>query len=186
MDANSNTLDLEDGFYAEIHYDPDAEMPYRDDDGVKIVVLHPHYIDPSQGAVGRSLDEIEAWSQNNDEEWYSIRLWLYDHSGTVYRVAGENPFQCRWDSSRVGIIALQRSEWGNGKESDDKMFQYARDVAKEYSEWANGSCYGFVLYNQEDEKVDSCWGFVGTEAVEQAANEAFAVHIANKSAALAV
>lgn len=157
--------DLEGGFTADIIYDGDADRPYSDDEAVHIVILHRRYMDPAKGALGRDPEAVEEWREQNKDEWYTVPLWMYDHSGTAYQVAAQNPFHCPWDSGRAGIIALKRSEWGNGSETDEKLFEYAQGVAETYSQWANGECFGYILKDADGEEVDSCWGFIGRDSV---------------------
>lgn len=167
------TIELENGLKAEIVHDSDCEMPYADDDAVRIVVLHRRYIDPSEGKCGRTPEEVERWTRENARDWYVIPLWMYDHSGTAYAVGASNPFHCPWDSGRVGIIALKKSEWGKGRgERNSKRFEYAKSVAETYTSWANGDCWGYVLKDADGEHLDSCFGFIGMDSVEEAAREA--------------
>jgi hypothetical protein len=174
----AKTLHLHHGFIGSIYYDSDVETPFAADDAVRIVVLHRRYIDPARGLCGRTADEVTDWESENAREWFTIPLFLYDHSGTVYRVGRTNPFSCPWDSGRVGIIALKRSEWGNGAESDGRLFEYAVGIADEYTSWANGDCYGYVLQDSSGNELDSCWGFIGIESVEQELKAATAYHSA--------
>lgn len=160
---------LENGLKAEIEFDHDCEMPYTGDEGVKIVVISRKFINPDDGKCGSTLEDVEAWMEAEQDKWYSIPLWIYDHSGTVYDVGAENPFNCGWDSCKAGFIALKKSEWGAN--TDEEFFKYAQGVASEYSEWANGNCYGFVIKDEAGEQIDSCWGFIGMDAVK---NEAIA------------
>lgn len=162
-------LTFENGFSARIFHDPDCEQPFAHDDTVRIVVLHRRYIDPSGGDCGRDPDEVAAWECENAQDWFTIPLYLYDHSGTIYRTGYGNPFHCPWDSGRVGIIALKRSEWGKGTESDETLAGFAQAIAAEYSAWANGDCYGYVLCDAADRECDSCWGFIGIETVREQA-----------------
>lgn len=177
------TIDFENGLMAEIQMDQDCERPYSDDDAVRIVVLHRRYLDPAEGKCGKTPEEVARWEKQNARDWYVVPLWLYDHSGTVYRVGGSNPFSCPWDSGRAGIIALKKDEWGKGKgERNAKRFEYAQGIAEEYTKWANGECYGYVLHDADGEELDSCWGFIGMETAEEEAREAARLHIADDSA----
>jgi hypothetical protein len=162
-----NTINFEHGLVGSIYHDTDVEQPYEADDGVRIVVLHRRYIDPSRGACGTTPDELAGWERENEADWFIIPLFMYDHSGTMYRVGRTNPFSCPWDSGRVGIIALKRSEWGNGAESGDTLFVYAESIAYRYTSWANGECYGYILKDSSGSELLSCWGFIGMDAAEQ-------------------
>jgi hypothetical protein len=165
----ADTLEVAQGLTARIYHDPDVENPFICDDALRIVVLHRRYIDPSDGACGQTPDEVAAWERENAAAWFTIPLFLYDHSGTVYRVGQSNPFHCPWDSGRVGIIALKRGEWGGGHESDEKLADYAEAIAAEYTSWANGECYGYVLCDAGGHEIESCWGFIGIETARKEA-----------------
>lgn len=178
-----DTIEFENGVKARIFHDGDVEQPFACDDAVRIAVLHRRYVDPCGGACGSGPDEIAAWERENADEWYTIPLFLYDHGGTIYRVGQSNPFHCRWDSGRVGIIALKRSEWGNGHESGDWLADCAQSIAEEYTNWANGECYGFVLQDPAGCEIDSCWGYLGMDAVREAATEAAGANPVTKSCA---
>lgn len=170
------TIDFDHGLHARIYHDDFAERPYMHDDAVRIVILHRRYIDPSDGECGRDPDSVAEWERKNADEWFTIPLFLYDHSGTAYRVGHSNPFTCPWDSGRVGIIALKRPDWGNGAEADETLLQYAQRVAEAYTSWTNGDCYGYVLRDIAGHELDSCWGFLGSEDVRQHAEEAARAH----------
>lgn len=142
-----------------------AGQPYAGDGAVRIVVLRRRCIDPSRGACGGDPDEVAQWERANSADWFSIPLYLYDHSGTVYRVGQTNPFHCPWDSGRVGIVALRRSEWGDGFLTDARLTACAETVADTYTAWANGECYGYFLRDAEGNELDSCSGFIGRDAV---------------------
>lgn len=166
-------IEYKGGIVAEIEHDGDCGQPYADDEAVKIVVLHRRYVDPSGGVCGKTPEEVERWAKANKKDWYVVPLWMYDHSGTAYRVGAENPFTCPWDSGRVGVVALKKSDWGKGmRETDSKRFEYAQAVAEEYTKWANGECYGYVIKDEDGVALDSCFGFIGYDAVKEAADEA--------------
>jgi hypothetical protein len=155
------TMPLPRGLSARIYRDGDCAMPFDGDEAVRIVVLHRRYVDPAKGACGRTADEVLTWAEDNAADWYVVPLWLYDHSGTVYAAAWSYPFHCPWDSGRAGIIALKRCEWGAGCDPDEALKACAQQIAEDYTAWANGQCFGYVITDSAGSKLDSCWGFVG-------------------------
>lgn len=176
------TITFDHGVSAKIYFDDFAEQPFSHDDAVRIVVLHRRYIDPACGECGHDPDELAAWERENADRWFIIPLFLYDHSGVIYRAAYSNPFHCRWDSGRVGTVALRRADWGSGNEPDERLAAYAQSVAEEYSCWANGECYGYVLTDIAGRELDSCWGYIGIDHVRREAAAA-AVHSAKSAKA---
>ena len=163
---------------AEIDYDHDCEAPYAEDDAVIIVILHREYNDPSKGACGTTPQEVAAWCSGHEEEWFSVPLWAYIHSGIALSAGQGNPFNCQWDSGQVGIVALKRSEWASPRgappEQEADLLGYAKGVAEGHGRWLNGECYGYTIVDPRNACYDgdSCWGFVGFEYVKEEAKDA--------------
>lgn len=172
MDNALETINFDNGVYAEIHHDYDTEQPWSEDDGIKIVILHRRYSDPAEGECGKDAEEVRQWCKDNAREWFIMNLFMYEHSAVALRAGYANPFSCPWDSGQVGIIALKKSEWGKGKgERNAKRAKYAKDAAEYYGRWMNGETYGYILFNEDGEELDSCWGYIGYDEVEEAAKE---------------
>lgn len=97
-----------------------------------------------------------------------LPVWLYEHSGTCYRAAEDNPFSCPWDSGLFGFIFVTaealRREYKVKRLSPRIKAQAAEVLAQEvktYGAWASGDVFGFRVENADGEEVDSCWGFIG-------------------------
>jgi hypothetical protein len=128
-------------------HDPDVDRPGLDDDAIKIVVFHRKYTNPNPEC-GSTPDEVQGWCEANDGLFWWKPLYMYDHSGTTYSTS---PFSCPWDSGRVGIIALLRSEFPDPA-------TYAEGLLKEYTAWANGDTWGWTRGDE------NCGGFYSREA----------------------
>lgn len=88
-----------------------------------------------------------------------LPLYLYDHSGLAMSTG---PFACPWDSGQVGYIVCSpeslRTDFKDNWELAEKCLK--GEVAT-YNQYIGGDVYGFVVYDDEDEIVDSCTGFYG-------------------------
>lgn len=181
--------DDETGLTLDLIPDGDCECPVSaDDDAVIFAVLHGRYINPAKDRTEGDFTTVEGiddfFNANNrhEPEWIVVPLYMIDHSGTAYRASFEgNPFSCPWDSGRVGIIAMKREEFGDPEGDDYGRAQTiwldrANAICRDYTAWANGDCYGYVIEDAEGEQVEdgSCWGFVGHDYAEEQAREAFA------------
>jgi hypothetical protein len=133
-----------------------TESPISGDDAVKIAALHRRYINPNPEC-GTDVEELDEWARENAGEWEAFALFMYDHSGTIYKPSrgGSSPFSCPWDSGRVGFIFLKRSEFSGD------LFDAATQICETYTAWANGEIYGYVLEDDDGEHLDSCWGYIG-------------------------
>ena len=136
---------------AKIYHDSDAEAP----EVAKIAILHRRYHNPSPDL--GTPEQVELWVQSHGIEYAIYWLWMYDHSYRAFKVTepgASNPFTCRWDSGRVGILALPRDSFPTAN------LAQAQAAADTYQLWANGEVYGYEVGSV------SCWGFYGMDAVE--------------------
>lgn len=95
----------------------------------------------------------------------SLPLYLYDHGGITISTT---PFSCKWDSSRVGTIFVSKEkiykEYGVKRISKTlrrKVIDILRAEIKIYDDYLTGNVWGYVIKNENNEEVDSCWGFFG-------------------------
>ncbi len=128
-----------------------AESPLSWDDAIIFAVLHQRYINPAQKQGLNSVEEIESFGIEHAEEYKAFPLFLYDHGNVSYSI---NSFACPWDSGRIGSIFLKRSEFPNPEKA-------AQSICEEYTSWANGEIYGYVVEGPDGEERDSWWGFIG-------------------------
>lgn len=105
-----------------------------------------------------------------------LPLFLFDHSGITMNTTG---FACPWDSGQVGWIYASKAdilkEYGGKNLTQDKREKAEKLLLGEveyYDHYIRGDCYGFQLYN-DDEELDSCWGFIGDPSDLQDAIEGY-------------
>ena len=87
----------------------------------------------------------------------------YEHSGVVYSRGEKHGF----DYSNNGFyIITEASQKEIGTEPKD--FEKVIDGEIElYNKWCNGEVYGYVLYNENGDRIDSCWGFYDIEDIRE-------------------
>ena len=110
---------------------------------------------------------------------------MYDHSGITVSTSSGYPYNDRWDSSCVGFIYMTKKTIfkecsgiteENWKERADKILE---DEMETYDLYLRGEVYGYILTKkvikqdkcphcgevireyEDEEEVDSCWGFYG-------------------------
>jgi hypothetical protein len=91
-----------------------------------------------------------------------LPLFLYDHSGITMNTGG---FSCPWDSGQVGWIYADndmiKKEYGDvTPETIERAKKLMESEVEDYDYYLTGQCYGFKLY-EGDNEIDSCWGFLG-------------------------
>jgi len=88
-----------------------------------------------------------------------LPLYLYDHSGLTMNTVG---YSCPWDSGQVGWIYATYDDIRNEYGSLDiaRAENMLRAEVEEYDYYLTGQCYGFKLY-EGDNEIESIWGFYG-------------------------
>jgi hypothetical protein len=98
-----------------------------------------------------------------------LPVYMYDHSGLALSTS---PFSCPWDSGQLGIIYAtpeRVEELGVAPEDVEKAL---RSEVETYGQYISGDVYGYrkllrstcgTCGQTEEEELDSCWGFYGTD-----------------------
>lgn len=113
-----------------------------------------------QAAILRAIDRDSVW----------LWVFIYDHSGVTYQAAASNPFSCRWDSGRVGIIYRKkdaiRAERGPRITAAIRASELAdlKNDVETYSAWASGDVYSYQVEDKHGTTLDSCYGFIGADS----------------------
>jgi hypothetical protein len=111
-------------------------------------------------------DNISAIIKKSLEANYIILpLYLYDHSGITISTG---PFSCPWDSGQIGYIYITKEKarkeysWKYMTKSRIKrIINYLENEVETYDQYLTGDVYGYRISNEDDDHIDSCWGFYG-------------------------
>ena len=112
-----------------------------------------------------------------EEHYVIMPVCKYDHGGVAYSTSA---YSCPWDSGQIGFIYVAknklRKEYGWNRITAGRTAQVKARLSAEietFSNWANGSVYGFTLYYHDAEKEytegdeqTACGGFYYTWAPE--------------------
>jgi len=100
-------------------------------------------------------------------QFLALPIYLYDHSG---QSISTKPFSCSWDSGKVGYIYVDKkavlSEFGGKKVTKklkERILNYLNSEVETYNEYIEGNVYGFQIVDEDENIVDSCYGFFGRE-----------------------
>lgn len=100
-------------------------------------------------------------------------LYLYDHSGITISMGG---FSCPWDSGQVGWIYVTKetieNEWGNGPDAYHKAMNCMKSEVETYDDYLTGNVWGWRIGSENDDNIESCWGYYGSEGIKEAIAEA--------------
>lgn len=99
-----------------------------------------------------------------------LPLYLLDHSGISISTGA---FSCSWDSGQIGFIFVSKEkaleEFG-GKivtaKLKEKLERILDGEVETYDQYLRGYVYGFQIVDEDDDVVDSCYGFYGSDHKE--------------------
>jgi hypothetical protein len=154
-----------------IEYDHDAERPDSTYDGWKPISFGRRHINFEHPG-NYCLNKQENIGLRRKLE-VGLAFWLsyYEHGLCKWSIRGEGP-QCRWDSVDVaGLLIWTGKPSDMGAKTYEDRARDARNFLEEYTDWCNGHCYWFSL-EAAQRPLDSCGGFIGTNQLTEAINEA--------------
>lgn len=153
-------------FTVSIYYDDCTESPRMWETDSVFFGFHRRYASPDKPP---STDPDEARKIAEDSDNICLPVWLYDHSGTCYRAAESNPFNCPWDSGLFGFIyipkAAARARYGVKRlnaATVERVKEGLKAAVDEYSAWANGETYFWEITDESGNVLDSCGGYIGS------------------------
>lgn len=131
------------------------------------------YFDANDYAVRKVNREVEKLLETALANVLILPVYMYDHTGIALSTGR---FGCPWDSGQVGFIYCTEDTINREFGGDwDKARKCLESEVSVYSDYANGDCFGYIVEesekcdccgNEEWEEIDSCWGYIGSEHLE--------------------
>ena len=167
-------------FKLEIKQDESPESPREFDNLGKMVLFHR---DGYGDKHNFTVDEAKAvYTRMQKGEGVALPIFMYQHSGVTIST---KPFSCPWDSAQVGFIYADkeaiRNNWNIKAVSKKRLAQALSILQSEvetYDQFLTGDVYGYIIKDEDNEVVDSCWGFYGLEDAKAQGKEALESQIA--------
>lgn len=167
-------------FNIDIIYDENAESPREWDNLGKMICFHSRYNLPNeQDLTNFKTDNFNSWEEMKKEliKEYDpcliLPVFMYDHSGLSLNTGG---FSCQWDSGQIGFILATKKqvmeEWKVkriSKKLKSLVESNLKGEVETYSNYLNGDVYGFEITDENDEFLDSCYGFYEIEDAKKEA-----------------
>jgi len=158
-------------YLIKILQDIEPENPREWDNLGRMVCFHKKYSLGDQHNYNSnnfcSWDELLSQISKDHQLAVIIPIYMYDHSGITISTT---PFSCPWDSGQIGFIFVSKEyalkEYGGSKitkKLKEKLTQHLIGEVETYDQYLTGDVYGFQI-TLNDEELDSCWGYFGTES----------------------
>lgn len=147
----------------EIIQDVDVESPRDCDDNLgKMICFNRKY---SLGDKHEfTFDMFDSWDElkynliRNKKAVVILPLYLYDHSGLTIATT---PFNCPWDSGRVGFIYADRETILNEykvkritKKIRETVTEVLQTEVKTYDQYLRGDVYSYIITAENGEVVE--------------------------------
>ena len=148
-----------------ILWDEDPESPRTWDNAGKLICFHNKYDLGDKHNFDK--DELEvAILQEYGKDSIVLPLSLYDHSDISIKAGSPTD---AWDSGYVGFAVMSEKaiaeEWSGDY---DKALACLHGEVETYDQYLRGDVTGFIVCNKyTGERVGSCWGFYGDDAIEE-------------------
>lgn len=158
-----------------IHRDTDPQNPREDCNTGTMVMFHKRYSlgDTDHGFRSsdyHSWDELEADILRQNPNAIILPVFMYDHSGLAFSTS---PFSCQWDSGQVGFIfaSLESVRDALGvkrvtRKLREQVEGHLKSELKTYDSFISGDYYGYTVEDADGEEIESCWGFCGSDPIE--------------------
>lgn len=143
------------GYTIEIHYDEWGESPREWDNLGTMACYNKRYTlgDDKQYEDAYALRE---YLEGGDALY--LPIYMYDHGGIALST---NSFDCLWDSGLLGYIYVSRDKVKAEGLTEEKALAILKGEVDTYDDYVQGKVYGYKVFNDEGEELDSCWGFIG-------------------------
>ncbi len=152
-------------------HDSSADSPRSWDNLGTMICFHNRY--DLGDKHNYNADDYSGWEEmkkaiiKEENPAVILPLYMYDHSGISISTS---PFSCRWDSGQIGFVLVSKKqaleEYGGVRVSSKKKTKIESIIqaeVKTYTQYVGGEVYGFQIVDEDDDIVDSCYGFYGTD-----------------------
>jgi len=163
-----------------IEHDTMAQSPRRDTNLGYFITCERNYNSPDKNdLIERIVKQTGDEAQNVDEHMEAIKKSIkeemsedviaiypvnrYEHGNVVYRRGTMHGF----DYSNSGFYIITNKTLKEYGEHGKPIEALIDGELEEYTSWANGEVYKFVLYDEQGEYEDSCGGFYDIDSIKE-------------------
>lgn len=138
-----------------------------------------------------SWDDLKRKIEKEYNPAVILPLFLFDHSGITISVGAESFFQQDpqgWDWGQIGFIFVPKEDVYNeysvkriSPELNDKVSKVLQGEVENYDYFLRGEMYGFEILDEDDETVESCYGYFGEDEAKKCGEDYLKSFIASEN-----
>ena len=159
-----------DGLEVSIYESEFAESPDNwDNDAAFIVTTDNSYFTSIpeglhvSAIVNGAIDGV--WENSDGRKFNVFPLNAYIHSGVALSLGNEYPFNCPWDSGKIGVVLVSNSD---ADIPADKRHEVARSIVEIWNQYLSGDVWDYTV-ERDGETIESCCGIYGFEDCKEQA-----------------
>lgn len=171
------------GYHINIYYDPDPESPREWDNLGTFYTAHRRYQPEENFDKHFNIREVcengrpGTFRESFLQKYIAQNIYMLDHSG---QTVSTTSFNDSWDSGWLGIVAVSidkvKKEYGWKVLTSKRRGQiekYLTGEVETYDNYLRGEVYGYEITPENDDNnvLDSCWGYFGDENLEHLERE---------------
>lgn len=172
------------GYTIRIEHDDDPLNPRTEWDNLgTMVCFHRRYVlgDKHEYRAENygGWDELRKELEKEEDAAIILPLFLMDHSGITMSCSSSRFAMCDsagWDWGQVGFIFVSKEKLRKEyvkKRLSQKTLELVENVllqeVETYDQYLTGDVWGFIIGNDDDDHIESCWGFFGHDYCKQEA-----------------
>lgn len=178
------------GHKIRIYFDFDPINPRTEWDNAGVMVFrnHDRYIlGDKYDDHGYRYENYDSWEEMCDEIMDDeqaiviLPLHAYGCERSRFSIGTGDPSFLRgwylgWDEDGIdGVMFIRlktvHENWGKDitKDTLNKVVGYLRGEVETYNQYLSGEIFGYVVGNEEDDDIESCWGFYGIDHCKEEA-----------------
>jgi len=99
-----------------------------------------------------------------------VPIYGYSHGSLTIST---KPFSCQWDSGQLGFAVVTKEDIRKNysikrvtKKYVEKAEKHIEGEVETLEQFISNEIYGFILEDENEEEIDSCWGFYGDNVLE--------------------
>ncbi len=169
------------GYTCKVYFDPDPWSP-DDWDTLGTIYSNSRSYNPQNHSIEEILIEDEDGKMHIDPDYIYVNIYAYEHSGIALSTSRTGQFADRWDSGLFGVMAVEKDkakkEFGDPSvpENYEKIVKCLCSEVECWDTYYKGLVFGYIVYDENECEVDSCWGYYGLpEGADEAMEEGLGI-----------
>ncbi len=121
-----------------------------------------------QGKHSKRLGYVPFLMELFEKKNLVIPVSAYEHGGITISASGSRAGWDSFDSGKLGFVYVSHEDIlkeFSRKKITKKLLEQAEKIliseVSTYDNYLTGKVYGFIIENENEENLDSCWGFLG-------------------------